>query len=418
MRSYYDYDKEEERVKVFNTSLFILIIGLILQISIIFFVSKYLSIKILKSEQYYNLIKISVITTGINFINTGFFNYLRVKEKAVLYTVISSLSFILNVSITWCLLIYFDKSISSPIYSAIVAQSIVLFVLIFMHLKVINLFNINTKEIKVLLHFGLPSIFAGITIMIGEWGDKLLINEFLSKDELGLFSMAFRIALVYNVFIASPFTLVWSPLMMKLKNHKDVIGIFNKVTYLYFGISLIFIFAVYVLLEPILYLFGFDSKFARSLSYVPLLMIALSLGSLQNIYAAGIIYARKPILLVYTYLLVGILNFISSYFALLYYGINGVICTFISFKLITSLMIYYFSSTHFSFKIFSFDYLKLILICSSLFFIYFNYVADKFPLVVDFFYLILSFILLSYYLFKEGISRLLSYIRNRSLPSI
>ena len=331
---------EADRVKVFNTSLFILIIGFTLQLLTCLFVADYLSVSVLKNKNYVNLLKISVITSGISFVNTGFLNYLRVKEKAFVYTLISFVSLVMNIGLTLYLFEYLNKGISSPIYSALVSQFLLVILLILIHYKDINLFNINKAEIKILLQFGLPSILASISIMIGEWGDKFLINEFLDKSELGIFSMGFRIAMIYNVVISMPFVLVWNPLMMKIRNHEGLKDIFSRITFLYFGVSLIFIFSVYALLEPILSLVGFDSKFDSSISYIPLIMTAIAFGSLLNIYSAGIVYARKPIILVYTYFSLGILNFIVSYFAISMFGLDGIIATFLFFKLMTSLLIY------------------------------------------------------------------------------
>jgi O-antigen/teichoic acid export membrane protein len=417
IRSYYDYDLEEDRIKVFNTSLLILIIGLLLQILTCFITANYLSVSILKNESYVGLLLISVITSGISFVNTGFLNYLRVKEKAFIYTLISSFSFVISVTLTLCLFEYFNKGIDSPIYSALVSQLIIMLLLILIHIKDINLFNINRSEIKVLLHFGLPSIFASISIMIGEWGDKLLINEFLDRDELGVFSMGFRIAMIYNVIVAMPFALVWSPLMMKLKDHKDIQSIFARVSFLYFGISLIFIFLIYILLDPLLSIIGFHAKFNDSISFVPVLMTAIAFGSLQNIYSAGIIYARKPIILVYVYSFVGFLNFIMSYFAVIHFGLHGIMASFLFFKLLNSLAIFYFSSKYLIFRIFDFNYVFLILAFTIVINLYLSFVKDFESLLSSSLYFVISFLFLLFLTFrKEG--SLYSAIENFTIHDI
>lgn len=391
IRSYYDYDSEEDRIKVFNTSLFILLIGLFLQVLICILAAEFLSVSILKDESYVGILTISVITSGVGFVNTGFLNYLRVKEKALKYTLVSFFSLVINIALTLYLFEYSSKSINSPIYSALFSQSLTLILLIFIHIKYINLFNINKSEIKTLLHFGLPSILAGITIMVGEWGDKFLINEFLHKDELGIFSMGFRIAMIYNVIVALPFALVWSPLMMKIHKYENAKEIFSKVTYLYFALSLLFIFLSSIFLEPLLFLIGFNAKFFVSLNYVPLFMVALALSSMQNIYSAGIIIVRKPMILVYVYAILGVINLVVSYYALINYGILGIIITFILFKFITSISIYYFSSKYFSFKIFDIWYLNLFVLFFVGIVLHANYFDSRYIITGFIVYIIINF---------------------------
>lgn len=404
MRSYYDYDLEDDRIKVFNTSLLILVIGLILQIMIGFLVSTHLSLYLFDNVNYDDLIFISVITSAIAFINTGFLNYLRVKEKAWLYTVVSLTAMLINIGITWYLLSYVDQSIKSPIYAAIVTQLLLLIILIFYNIKNINLVNINFKEAKVLLKFGLPCLLASATLMIGEWGDKFLINEFLPRDDLGVFSMAFRVSLIYNALFAAPFALVWNPLMIKMKNYKNIKDIVGEVAFIYCILSSLFILGTTLFLEQILYLLNFNNRFNDSISLVPFLMIASAFGSLQNIYSIGIFYARKPILLLYVYLLTGVLNFVFSWCALITWGLIGVITVFILFRLLASVFVYCFSSRYFSFQVFSMRYVKLIaLFCSSVF-IYKEYITLASSILLDILSFISLIVIIYFMLIKDRLS--------------
>ena len=214
-----------------------------------------------------------------------------------------------------------------------------------------------------------------------------------------------------------PFVLVWNPLMMKIRNHEGLKDIFSRITFLYFGVSLIFIFSVYALLEPILSLVGFDSKFDSSISYIPLIMSAIAFGSLLNIYSAGIVYARKPIILVYTYFSLGILNFIVSYFAISMFGLDGIIATFLFFKLMTSLLIYYFSSRYFKFTIFDFDYLIIIILFSLIILFYSNYISTIESIFINVIYTIISLLFLSYFIFKREISGIVKKFLKNSLQS-
>jgi O-antigen/teichoic acid export membrane protein len=401
VRSYYDYDLEEDRIKVFNTSLLILIIGLVLQIVIGFLVSTHLSLYLFNNENYDGLIVISVITSAIAFINTGFLNYLRVKEKAWFYTVVSMSALIMNIGMTWYFLNYINPTISSPIYAALVTQLLLLVMLVFCNIKNINLLNINIKEVRILLKFGLPCLLASAALMIGEWGDKFLINEFLSRDDLGVFSMAFRISLIYNALFAAPFALVWSPLVIKMRNYKNIKIIVGEVAFIYCILSSVFILGTTIFLEQILYLLNFHQKFNDSISLVPFIMIASALGSLQNIYSIGIFYARKPILLLYIYLLTGITNFVFSWYALINFGLIGVISMFILFRLLTSIFVYFISSRYFSFQIFNTKYLKFIALCISFIFIYQEYISVVSSILLDILSFLLFILIILFVLIKD-----------------
>lgn len=202
-----------------------------------------------------------------------------------------------------------------------------------------------------------------------------------------------------------PFALVWSPLMMKIHKYKNAKAIFSKVAYFYFGFSLFFIFTSYIILEPLLKLLSFSPNFDDSLKFVPLLMFALALGSLQNIYSAGIVFARKPMVLAYIYTGTGILNLLISYYAVIYHGIIGIIFTFIFLRLITSAAIYFFSNKYFRFQIHFLDYLVLFILFILGFFIQIKYFYYKSNIIFLGVYIFIYFI----FLFK---SKILSFAMN------
>ena len=403
-RSYFDYEEKEERIKVFNTALCILLIGLVIQVNLGLLSAGIISEYILKNIDYKYLLSVSVITTALTFLNTGILNNLRVKEFAWKYSLLSLCGFLINVLATLLLFKFYSKGIDSPIYASLIANAFTSFLLILINYNEINLFNINKDEIKILLKFGFPSILASLAIMIGEWGDRFLIDHFLTRDELGLYSMAFRVALIYNVLISMPFCLVWNPLMLKLRFHKNIKHIFYTVTYFYCSVSVIFIFLSSILLEYFYRFLMFDEKFCDSLELIPFILISIFITSLQNIYSAGLFYERKLSYLFYIYFVVGILNFIFSYYIVQNIGLWGIVFSFILFKLLSSITIYLVSSKIFSFKIFSFEYLRVLIVIFilSLIYVYLNF--DDSQVFLFWIYLFISIIILS--LTVIGLNRL------------
>lgn len=411
-RSYFDYEEKSERIKVFNTALFILLIGVITQVILGISTSGFISIYILKNIEYKFILFVSIVTSSFVFLNTGLLNNLRVKELALRYSLISLFGFIINILVTLFLLRFYNKGIDSVIYAALIANILTTILLISVSVKEINLFNLHKSEIKILLKFGFPSILASLAIMIGEWGDRFLIDMFLTRDELGLYSMAFRVALIYNVLISMPFCLVWNPLMMKLRFHENIKEIFYEVTFSYVGISVVFIYSIFLFIEPILTHLGFGEKYYNCVNLIPILLVAFLLGSLQNIYSAGFFYERKPEMLFYIYLIIGVLNLVVSFFALNLFGLNGVLFSFACFSAIKSFSIYFFASRYFCFKIFSYEYFYLFIVAFFCMFIYKYFNLSTLPNYLVIFYYIFSFCIILYTIINKHILLLFTNSKN------
>ena len=145
-RSYFDYEDEDARVRVFNTALCILILGFITQLIVGLFVTSLISIHILNSNKYEFILYISIITSAFSFLNTGIFNNLRVKNLSVKYSLLSVFSFVTNVIFVLLLFEYHKKSIESPIYATLLSQLLTFIILIFINIKDINLLRVNTRK--------------------------------------------------------------------------------------------------------------------------------------------------------------------------------------------------------------------------------------------------------------------------------
>ena len=212
------------------------------------------------------------------------------KNLSVKYSLISVFSFVTNVIIVLLLFENHKKSIESPIYATLLSQLLTFIILVLINIKDINLLKVDppTKEFSILFKFrGFPSIIASIAIMLGEWGDLFIIDNYLTRSDLGVYSFGFKIAAVYIVIIASPFYLVWNPFFMRYMNHANIRQICSSVVCYYYYISILFIFLTQIFSTKILKLINVSDNFIESCYLIPLLMSAFFISSLQNLYSIG-----------------------------------------------------------------------------------------------------------------------------------
>ena len=203
--------------------------------------------------------------------------------------------------------------------------------------------------------------------MLGEWGDLFIIDNYLTRSDLGVYSFGFKIAAVYIVIIASPFNLVWNPFFMRYMNHANIRQICSSVVCYYYYISILFIFLTQIFTTKILKLINVSDNFIESCYFIPLLMSAFFISSLQNLYSIGFFYARKPQKFIPIYIVSGLLNIPLSIYAANKFGIIGVIFIFIFIKSLSSFWVYYSSKKFFAFKVYDNLFIVYLIICFLLF---------------------------------------------------
>ena len=368
-RSYFDYDDPEDRKRVFNTTLLLLFSGAAIQIVIAALFSNFFSSIIIGSPDYGKLVFINLVSSAILFINTGFFIYLRILRKSPIVVIMSLVTFLGTVSVAYYLLVVKRMGISAPIYAILSSQIFILLTFLLYLRDSISLFPVFRKEMHIQLKFGIPIALASMSLMITDWGDRIILSRLLSISEVGIYSMGARMAVLYNVAIMLPFAMIWSPMMMEYKNDENIKELFTRVTYYYSVISVAFILLCFLFIDDLLGLFDMAKNYSVSIIIVPFIIAGLYLSSLQNIFSAGIFYKRKPFLLIYIYLAIGGISILLNFLLIPIFGIWGAVISGIVTRLGLAVTVYTVSGKYFKYKLGYMRYLKMTILVLVIFLI-------------------------------------------------
>ena len=199
-RLYHKNKNSTEKKSFYSTSYLLILIGFLIQIIIGYIFSKYLSFLIFEENLYNDLLFISIIGQGICFVNTLKMNYFRVNGNVIKFFIFSVLNFTLSLVLTYLQFKYFEISIWIPINTILIVNILLFLILLFISYQNLSFHSIKLPEIKRIFLFGFPFVLSSIFIMLGEWGDKVIISKFLSAAELADFSMVIKISSLYTLY--------------------------------------------------------------------------------------------------------------------------------------------------------------------------------------------------------------------------
>ena len=83
-----------------------------------------------------------------------------------------------------------------------------------------------------MLAFGLPFFPVLLSIWIIDASDRYLLEVFTTREEVGQYSLAYRIAQVMQIAVAA-FSLGWAPLRYKIYERADAGGVYRSLTNYY-----------------------------------------------------------------------------------------------------------------------------------------------------------------------------------------
>lgn len=321
-RSYYDYNGENEKKKVFSTSLYLTIAGAALQIGIGYLFKDYLSIKLFGSPEWGNAIFLMLCATALGFIFQLFLVLMRFIRWSALVSIIGISSLVLNIGLSYLLLVSYRLGVLAPIWGMLITNVLILLLTAFLCRRYI-VSSIIKSEIKTQLLFGAPTIIISCATMVIEWADRFFINKFLTIQDAGIYSVGYKFASVITIFLVAPFVQIWNPMMMENRENNEFPAFFSRAITYYFAAGCVVLATASFFMSEVLYLVVPKNSYFEGLLISPIVMFGLLLNGFNNFVSAGLFFQRKIHQMMYVYCFMAALYVIVIYFAIPHFGYDG-----------------------------------------------------------------------------------------------
>ena len=222
---YIEADSDNKRVKIFSTVInSAMIAGTIFTAIIIMFSGEISSI-ILGTHNSSGLVRLTFITLFVDIVAYFGLHLFKTKEHSKKVVLLSSVSAISNLLFN-VIFVYLMKEGVEGIFYAQIISSAILIILMVPSLAEEYSLHIELDILKMMLIFSVPLIISGLFSSAMDVSDRFLINNFLGKNLVGIYSFSYRIAMIMNVFVIS-FRTAWVPYALNIysmENHQEVFG--------------------------------------------------------------------------------------------------------------------------------------------------------------------------------------------------
>lgn len=346
-RSYFDYESQEDRKKVFSTSLMLTLVGACLQIILGYIFKSHISIGLFGTPKWEYAIFVSLIATALGFINQLFMVLLRFLKMSVAVSTLGVISLILNLVFTYILLFYIETGLWAPIWGLLITNLFIFLLVCFLcrgHYGA----NVLPSEVRVQLIFGAPTIVISCATMVIEWSDRFFLNKFLTINDVGVYTVGYKFASVVTIFLIAPFVQIWNPVMMENRENKDFPEFVSRAIGYYFIAGCVAVVTASLFMSEVLYLIIPKKFYFDGLAISPIIMFGLLLNGINNFVSAGLFYDRKIHKMMFAYCFIALLYVGLSYFLIPLYGYQGAAWGSFAIYSLTPFLIYKISKKHFS----------------------------------------------------------------------
>jgi len=207
-----------------------------------------------------------------------------------------------------------------------------------------------TFEHRELIKYSVPLLFTSVLLFVVQWVDVLMIGYFLPAADVGIYSVASKIAMMITLVLTT-FNIAFAPIISELYGKREMRRmeeLFKTTTRWIFSLSFPIFLLITLFAKPIMSIFG------ASFSAGAICLVFLGIGRLIDaaVGAAGyvLIMTGRPKIGMINCAITAIMNIALNYVFIARYGISGAaIATGISIAFINLLQlgqVYYFLGIH------------------------------------------------------------------------
>ncbi len=284
-------DKEEQRSIVFSS--FVSLLALVVAFNILLqpFSEGFSSLFFSKIDfkVFFQLLFLSI---GLEILSKVPLEFLRFEEKAPTFIAVNITKLVVVLGLNIYLIAWKGWGVEGILFSQVIGNGLVLLLTSGYLLSNFS-FRFNRAAMGEMFRYGFPLIFSTLSAMLLTLADRYILPYFHDYGDLGIYSLAYKIASVTKVFLITSFQLGFLPIAFKRHNEPDFKPFLSKVlTYFTLGLTACTLFISFFSKE-IIKTFSKDTAYWDAYNLVPIIGFVFILNGIEYLFTLGFHFTKK-----------------------------------------------------------------------------------------------------------------------------
>jgi len=281
----------------------------------------------------------------LNILFTFSFRYILVlwqyQEKAMGYILLSLAQFVGVLALT----ILFVVGKGWGLWGVLLAKTLILGLIFIVSSGIILKKYLSMPSISVflgMLKFGAPMVLFALVIPVLNFSDRFFLKLFVSLDDIGIYSIAYKFGMIINMVLVIPLQRGWMPMMYKMGVEKESHKYYRDILFYYAVFGALVFLGISFFANGLIKMVA-TPEYLSGVTFVPIITLAYFVNGFRQFFMAGSALNSKNSLLGFASLIGIITNVFLNYFLIKYFGVIGAAwATLISYFLLSTI-IYLFS---------------------------------------------------------------------------
>jgi O-antigen/teichoic acid export membrane protein len=318
---FYINEKDKNNKMIYaSTSLFFTIIcfTFFVILNIIFF--KEISHFVIGSNGKKYFFEIGLAYLWVNGINYVFTNQLRFDLRSKDNAKANILNTIVTVLSTLLFVVVLDFKLNGIILGYLIGSIFTLLYVIYLNRKLYK-FVFSSVYLKQMLAFSFPLLFSGISVWINLFADRMMLNHFVTLEQVGIFGIGSRISSIAGIFIIGVQASL-GPLIYQKFEEAETPNKIAKIFHFFILLALIGYIFVCLFSKEILENFT-TNEYLTANTVIYLLIPATILSQCYSVFAPGPWIFKNSKFVMWTNIIGSVFNILLNLILVPKFGING-----------------------------------------------------------------------------------------------
>lgn len=222
--------------------------------------------------------------------------YLRVQKWSTLFVAISLGRLLVNVALNVWFLLGLHWGVLGLLTGNLIATILTTGVQFAVFARSRRNPSIDREILRRLFHFGGPLVITALLSMLMHEADRYLLRLFLSMEEVGIYSLAYKVGDAVNTLCLLPFGAIWGVVMYEIAERPGARDVYATVfKHFVYGMMLVML-GVALVAKPALAILA-SEEYAAAADLVPIVLLAYVLFALHSQFNVPALLARRTVAL-------------------------------------------------------------------------------------------------------------------------
>ena len=323
-RFYYDFEDEKERNEVVSTVLITFAVCAFVGLAALATQGRVLALRLLDSSSYAHYFLIAFTSLWFNTMYRIGCDYLRIREKSILYVTVSLSKLVVQLSLNVWFVAFLRLKVLGILLSSLIGSAVFFFVLVIPIVFKIGM-RFSPSKCRDMLKFSLPFVLTNLAAMMVHRIDRIFLQQFGSLDLAGVYGLGYRIGGSVNTFVTSPFIQIWIPHRFAIYTREHAQETYARVLTYYVAVACFVGSWISIASRDLLLLFG-KPQFYTAGDIVPLIVLSYVIFGCHYHVETGILIAKKTRYFAYINVGNAVLNIALNFLLIPRHGMYGAAC--------------------------------------------------------------------------------------------